>query len=169
MEPISDYPEQKPKPPYWVGLLCVIPLLGFFVGVGILLSSIFKYKDKWYTLIGIGGIVFTILVYGMMFHEMRPGGAFSSNAIPLSKMELGNLIKDIEYYKLEHGTYPDSLEQLNGQIGTVDTDDPISFGNFTPFNYKKTDSGYIVFSSGMDGKAGTKDDIYPNQLKDSSR
>jgi len=34
------------RPPYLIGLLCLIPFIGAFVGLGLILYGIFEYKDK---------------------------------------------------------------------------------------------------------------------------
>jgi hypothetical protein len=53
------------RPPYWLGLLCLIPLVGAFVGLGLLLYGIIKYKDKWLVMIGAFGIAWTIFIRGL--------------------------------------------------------------------------------------------------------
>jgi predicted PurR-regulated permease PerM len=58
--------QQTAKPPYLLGLLCLIPLVGAFVGLGLLLLGLLKYKDKWLSIIGAAGILFTVLVYSML-------------------------------------------------------------------------------------------------------
>jgi hypothetical protein len=58
----------KSKPPYLLGLLCLIPLVGAFVGLGLLLYGLLKYKDKWLSIIGAAGILWTILIYSTLFY-----------------------------------------------------------------------------------------------------
>jgi hypothetical protein len=43
---------KKSKPPYLLGLVCIIPLVGAFVGFGLLLYGLIHYKDKWLSIIG---------------------------------------------------------------------------------------------------------------------
>jgi hypothetical protein len=128
---------------------------------------LFEYKDKKLTLIGLAGVLFSVFVYGSL--------AFYSNSddkkimmAPFVKDELNSLVKNIEFYKLEHGTYPDSLLQLMNDNTTVFIADPTQDfpkGDSSYYRYKKTDAGYYLFSAGVDGVAGTKDDIFPKPLK----
>jgi hypothetical protein len=37
----------KSKLPYLLGFLCLIPLVGAFVGLDLLLYGLIRYKDKW--------------------------------------------------------------------------------------------------------------------------
>ena len=59
------------KPPYLLGLLGFIPLVGAFVGMGLFLYGLIKYKDKWLMLIGIGGIAFSVVIYSTLFWGMK--------------------------------------------------------------------------------------------------
>src|SRR6478736_8243400 len=102
----------KPKPPYLLGLLCLIPLVGAFVGLGLLLYGILKYKDKWLSIIGAAGILWTILVYSALFYAGTHASVFKEGFVKISQMQLNSLVKDIEFYKLSHGEYPDSLKQI---------------------------------------------------------
>ncbi len=136
------------KPPYLLGLLGLIPLLGFFVGLGLLLYGIIKYKDKKLIIIGIGCMLFTVLVYSSLFYV-----GFKS--------DFG---KNIEFFKLQNGQYPDSLEQLQKEDEFVMIVDPLkatSGGTIIYFNYKNLGDTYLLFSSGIDGIPNTNDDILP--------
>ena len=90
---------------------------------------------------------------------MRSG--FAGN----SQMQLNTLMKDIEFYKIKNGAYPDSLEQISKDDPMAWIDDPLQsgFGNSEniKFNYQKVGNHYYLFSSGIDGIPNTKDDIYP--------
>src|SRR5215467_1961620 len=101
--------QNKPKPPYLLGLLCLIPLFGAFVGLGLLLYGLLKYKDKWLSIIGAGGIVWTIIVYSSLFYAVKHASIYKKGFENISQMQLNSLIKSIEFYKLAHGQYPDSL------------------------------------------------------------
>jgi hypothetical protein len=83
-----------------------------------------------------------------------------------AQKDLNTLLRYIEFYKIEHGVYPDSLEQVTGKKGydLVSIIDPIqSFNNKQKldFIYKRVGIHYYLFSSGQDGIPYTKDDIYP--------
>lgn len=57
---------------------------------------------------------------------------------------------DIDIYNATNGMYPDNLEVIAA------IQDP--WGR--PYIYEFTESGFTLFSSGPDGKAGTGDDVY---------
>jgi hypothetical protein len=168
----STYP-QKSNPPYLLGLLCLIPLVGAFVGLGLLLYGIIKYKDKWLSLIGAFGILFTVALYSGLFYYMKYGDLSKQGFASISQMQLNSLVRNIEFYKLQHGQYPDSLKQLRKEDPFVPIDDAIQTvqgRGYSEYNYKRFGEKYILFSSGQDGIPNTKDDLYPKiAIADSSK
>jgi hypothetical protein len=162
---ISSPAIAKPnKPPYLLGLLCLIPLVGAFVGLGLLLYGLLKYKDKWLSIIGAAGIVWTITVYSTLFYAGIHASIFKKGFADISQMQLNSLIKNIEFYKLEHGQYPDSLQQLLHDDKLAPINDPVQGLQTkvnTYFNYQKVGDKYLLFSSGQDGIPNTKDDLFP--------
>lgn len=163
----------KSKPPYLLGLLCLIPLVGAFVGVGLLLYGLIKYKDKWLSIIGAAGILFTVFVYGSLFYAMKHTSIFKRGFADISQMQLNSLPKNIEFYKIQHGQYPDSLEQLLDDDKLAPITDAIQLNEQRQhlyYNYQRIDDKYILFSSGQDGVVKTKDDLYPQvTISDSTR
>ena len=158
------------RPPYLLGVFCFIPILGIFVGIVLILFGIFQYKDK--MLIGIGsiGIVFTIVLYSVLFPEIWSKKERDKQSAGLSKSLLNSLVKDIEFYKLQNGKYPERLEQLQSSNSMVIIYDPLQAGSKTnsEYNYMLVGNNYKLFSSGIDRKQNTKDDIIPD-IKDSSK
>jgi Type II secretion system (T2SS), protein G len=155
----------------WFGL---IPLVGGFVGIGLILLGVFKYKDKKLSLIGFAALLFTITIYSSIYIYFT----YSKNGLnqwaEASKMQLNSLVKDIEFYKLQHGSYPDSLQQLVSKDKIVFIYDPLlevgQNTHDTKFNYLKIGDKYTVFSSGIDKIPNTSDDIYPEVvISDSSK
>ena len=98
------------RPPYWLGLLCLIPVFGAVVGIVLLLNGISKYKDKWIIMMGAGGIIYTFALVLFFANPLNKGmrAAFA----PHAQMAVNDLMKGVEFYKLKHGVYPDSLEQI---------------------------------------------------------
>ena len=84
-----------------------------------------------------------------------------------SQMFINGVVKELEFYKLKNGSYPDSLEQLPRNQDIFSIYDPLLSRRpgtkNTKFNYKKTGDTYILFSSGIDRIPNTKDDIYPTE------
>lgn len=164
---------QKSKPPYLLGLLCLIPLVGAFVGLGLLLYGLLKYKDKWLSIIGAAGIVWTIIVYSALFYAGTHVSIFRKGFADISQMQQNSLVKNIEFYKLEYGEYPDNLQQLLKDDKLAPISDPIQ-GLLTKsnsyYNYEKIGDKYSLSSSGQDGIPNTKDDLFPQiTITDSSK
>jgi hypothetical protein len=165
--------EPKSKPPYLLGLLCLLPLIGAFVGLGLLLYGLLKYKDKWLSIIGAAGIAWTIIVYSSLFYAGTHASVFKKGFEEISQMQLNSLVKNIEFYKLAHGTYPDSLQQLlkDDQLAPIyDAVQGMSTKANSYYSYQKTGDKYLLFSSGQDGIPNTKDDLFPQvTITDSSK
>lgn len=163
----------KSKPPYLLGLLCLIPLVGAFVGLGLLLYGLLKYKDKWLSIIGAAGIVWTIIVYSTLFYAGTHMSVFKKGFVDISQMQLNSLVKNIEFYRLQYGQYPDSLQQLRDDDKLAPIDDPVQglqIKESSYYNYRKVGDKYSLSSSGQDGVANTKDDLFPQiTISDSSK
>jgi len=161
------------KPPYLLGLLCLIPFVGAFVGLGLLLYGLLKYKDKWLSIIGAGGIVWTIIIYSTLFYAGTHASVFKKGFEDISQMQLNSLLKNIEFYKLVHGQYPDSLQQLLEEDKLAPINDAAQGMNTkgnSYYNYHKVGGKYWLFSSGQDGIPNTKDDLFPQvTITDSSK
>jgi len=159
----QDVKKNSSKPPYLLGYFGLIPLVGFFVGFGLLLYGIIKYKDKKLIIIGIACMIFTVIVYSTLFYVGFQSDIGKKSWETHAQMQLNTLIKNIEYYKLENGKYPDSLQQLernNEFIFMTDPTQPIRKGGVY-YNYKNLGNKYLLFSSGTDGIPNTEDDIFP--------
>ncbi len=161
------------SPPYLVGLLCLIPLVGAFVGIVLIILGLVKYKDKLLTIIGAFGVLFTIGVYSFLFYYMKNGDLSKQGFAQISQMQLNSLIKNIEFYNIENGHYPDNLKDLLQKDNVVSIYDPIQTvqqRENTMYNYEKTGDKYQLFSSGEDGVPKTSDDLFPVvTISDSSR
>ncbi|HEY4786816.1 MAG TPA: type II secretion system protein GspG [Bacteroidales bacterium] len=159
--------KQASKPPYLLGLLGLIPLVGFFVGLGLALLGIFKYKDKILIFVGVACMIFTVAVYSSLYYIGFKSDFGKKGWEQHAQMQLNSLVKDIEFYKLEHGTYPDSLTQLKNKNRIVFIIDPTQSAQKRKnvyYNYKNLGDKYLIFSSGTDGIPNTNDDIFP-QIK----
>lgn len=160
---------KKEKPPYAMGLLGFIPLVGAIVGVALILYGIIKYKDKWLIAIGVAGIAFSIFVYGSLFYYGEHGKVFKEGFAEMDKGTLNTLVKEIEFYKIQNGQYPDKLYQLNIKDQFTNLVDPLSSGKSQQFNYHLIGKKYQLFSSGIDEIPNTIDDIYPTLEIDTNK
>ncbi|MEI6312659.1 MAG: hypothetical protein WCP57_10400 [Bacteroidota bacterium] len=157
----------KPKPNYYIGLLGLIPLVGFFVGLVLTILGIVKYKDKYLVLIGILSMLFTIAVYSSLYYIGFKSDLGAKSWETHAQMQLNSLVTNVEFYKLEYEVYPDSLKQIensNQFISIIDPTQSTKGRKNQYYNYKNLGDHYLLFSSGSDGLANTKDDIYP-QIK----
>ena len=110
---MNNQQPHKSNPPYLLGLLGLIPLLGVFVGIALILYGIIKYRSKWLVAIGIGCIAFTFLVYSSLLYYTKSSGILDKSSQYLTKKELYELTRDIEFYRLVYGHYPDSLSAVS--------------------------------------------------------
>jgi len=145
-------------------------MIGAFVGLGLLLVGTIRYKDKKLAIIGVAGIVWSIILYGglMLFATSRSGKA---DFKPFTQNDLNQLVAEIELYKLQRGHYPDSLKQLKSIDKFTPLNDPIQFRpGKSSFIYGRVGDKYYLFSSGLDGIPNTKDDLYPSiDIPDSTK
>lgn len=161
--------QPKADPPYWIGLLGLIPLIGFFVGLALLLYSIFKYRNTKLLVIGVACMLFTVCVYYSLYRFSQSEMALQT-VDSIAQEELNALVAHVEFYKLENGVYPDSLPQLSGSgrfVPIYDHSQLARYDKTVPFNYENLGDKYLLFSSGPDGIPHTGDDIFP-QLKSGS-
>jgi len=168
--PVKYQHEYTGKPPYLLGLVSFIPLIGIIIGLIFISQGILKYKDKWFTLIALAGLIFNIYFYTGFLPEIIKPDIFEVNLKEDAIKNMSELVKQIEFYKLENGTYPDDLDQLRKVYKNVSILDPLQLENNNKrkrFYYKKIGNQYELFSKGKDAKAYTFDDILPEVSKKS--
>lgn len=158
--------------PFVIGGLSYVPLIGVLFGVVALAWGIFTKRagGKKLALIGAGGILFTIFLYGGLYYLgfIKRGGTFDKLRAGLAQSQLNALVPQIELYKFQHGHYPASLEKLRDSIpkeSLISINDPacvVLGGRPKPFYYEKVGEGhYYLRSLGPDCKPFTADDILP--------
>ena len=151
---------------YGRGLLGLIPLIGFFVGIGLILLGAIKYRNGKLVLIGFATLVPSVLIYGSLYlYNFTPSGI--NNWTAFCKPNMDQLVKNIEFFKKEYGAYPDSLEQLTKDQEFLSIHDPVQTFSKSKYGdkyiYKKAGNKYILFAMGADGIPFTKDDIFPTE------
>ena len=171
--------ENRQKTPvvlYVLSAFCFIPLIGVFIGAILILFSVFsKYRDKILIIIATCGILSSVILYGSLYYYgSKHGGSFDELTIQLAETELTNIVKELEYYKLQHDRYPDSLTYINSNNSFLYLNDPIQQKNNNRdknvnFYYELRDSGYYLFSVGYDGIPFTDDDILPKVSCDEAK
>jgi ABC-type transport system involved in multi-copper enzyme maturation permease subunit len=164
--------DDKQKTPiilYIVSGLSFIPIYGIIFGlIAILFGAIGKYKNKILIIVGSCGILFSIIMFSSLYYfgVIQRGGTFDRLSVHMAESQLTNIVRELEYHKIQNGRYPDSLKHLGTKNSFVSIYDPILAKIDTkksiPFYYYELkDSGYYLFSAGFDGTPFTDDDILP--------
>ncbi|WP_139350540.1 type II secretion system protein GspG [Rhodanobacter sp. B04] len=171
-----------PRPPlpggyYAFGCASFVPLLGIFVGVVAMVIGFTARKrgGKLLALLGAGGIAFSVILYGSLFYFgfVQRGGVYDGLRAQMAQSTIDALVPQIEFYRLQHGTYPPSLDALrksSSAQSVLMTFDP-STTIPRPFYYERVGSDhYYLRGVGPDGKAFTADDLIPDvDVRDGSR
>jgi len=148
---------------YKWGLLGFIPVIGFLSGIVLLIRGAIEFKDRKMMLIGAAGVFFTILIYWSLFYVSKTSGVEGRLFSGLTKNALNEVVKDIEFYKLQYGSYPDSLPQLQNDDSRPNINDLMTHSpKSSYYQYQRFGNKYTIFSVGIDGIPDTKDDIYPS-------
>lgn len=165
--------EEESRFPYVIAGLSYIPLIGILFGIIAAVWGITTSQKgaKKVALIGLGGIAFTLLIYGGLFYFgfVKRGGTYDRLRHEMAQTMLTSLVQTIEFYKLQHGNYPATLEELKksldkNQLVSVYDPTQIHIGDKTPYFYYQLSgdgSTYYLFGVGADGKPFTADDIFP--------
>lgn len=160
---------------YVVGGLAFIPLFGIAFGIFAIVWGLLSRKKGGLALalFGLGGIAFSCILYGTLFYKgfVERGGVFDELRLGLAKSNLTSLVQSVEFYKLQNGNYPETLEVLKESMPKdqfLFIQDPIALemgkGERSPYFYYDlidTSNAYYLFSVGPDGKPFTSDDILP--------
>ena len=154
---------------YAFGCASFIPLLGVVIGIIAIIVGMTTRKKggRLLALIGLGGIAFSVILYGSLFYFgfVQRGGIYDDLRATMAHSTINALVPQIEFYRMQHGDYPPSLEALNRATGgqsllmTTDTSTVIP----RPFYYERVgDDHYYLRGVGLDGKAFTADDLVPD-------
>lgn len=154
-----------------LGGISFIPGLGILFGFGAIVLGIIdikKSKNKFALIgvvLGILGILFSILLYGSIFYFIyRGGGPFEEIGVQVVKERLPSAAYMIESYKARYGEYPESLEVFDDSTPFFDHIAVMKFRQFSGdplFYYERKDGHYYLFSMGVDRVPFTSDDILP--------
>jgi hypothetical protein len=158
--------------PFVIAGLSFIPLVGVPFGVVAIVWSIATGKVRRLTLglIGAGGILFTVVLYGGLFYfvMVQHGGVDDRLRAELARQQLYTLVQAVEFYNLQYGSYPETLTQLREALpkqSFVGIFDPTDFRlSGPPRNFYYERSGpdhYYLRGVGPDGTPFTADDILP--------
>src|SRR6185437_8989998 len=150
----------------WWGLVGFVPNFGVIAGLILFFKGIFQFKDRWLVVIGVADVLFTVVFWFVFTRWEMNSGTFTVLWTKMSQDQVNSLFRDIEFYKIQHGAYPDSLSQIARLLDkNVWIADPLQNrrpgGKVTNFFYEKVGDKYWLFSIGPDHTPFTKDDIFP--------
>jgi hypothetical protein len=161
--------------PYAIGGASFIPLVGVLFGVIAIIWGIAR-RARALIVLGSCGILFTIIAYGALFYFglFQRGGIYDMLRSQLAVAALDSAVKDLEFYKLQHGRYPAALSEVEPKPKTRINNfiDPTSMQRGGALNgrfyYELDSSGafYYLRSVGPDGIPFTRDDILPTLSED---
>lgn len=154
---------------YAFGCASFVPLLGVVIGIVAIVIGLGSRKKggRLLALLGAGGIAFSVILYGSLFYFgfVQRGGIYDGLRAQMAQSTINELVPQIEFYRLQHGTYPPSLDALRrasaGQSMLM-TFDPSSVIP-RPFYYEPVGNDhYYLRGVGPDGKVFTADDLIPD-------
>jgi Type II secretion system (T2SS), protein G len=162
---------KMPLPVYLVGILGIIPLIAAIVGFVLIILGIAAYRNWKLIVIGAFGILWSVAVYGTLFYFGFYSKWGRSGFAKAAQQQLTDDARELEFYKIENGDYPDSLQQLYRYNTFVFIVNPtqFSFKNSIHYQYEHHGDHYTLFSVGIDGIAHTRDDIFPVIPPDTGR
>jgi hypothetical protein len=146
-----------------------IPLIGLFFGGISIIISLFNFKRfKSLFIIGLSGILFTIIIYSTLYYFgfKKRGGVYDELRTSMNITLLKEINREIDIYKLRHGTYPTDLYKIDTKENLILTiKDPIvemidNYKGDSLFHYQVKLDTFELFSVGLDGIPYTDDDIY---------
>jgi hypothetical protein len=143
-----------------------IPMIGVLFGLIALIWGLVTKRSggKKLALIGTAGICFTVILYSALFYFafVQRGGVYDNLRTRAAQNNLNSLVPVIEFYKISHGEYPETLEVLKaslpkGSPNSLYVMDPRIFDgrmkNSEDFYYRKVDSDhYYLRAVAPDGK-----------------
>jgi len=155
---------------YVIGGMSFIPILGIVFGLIAIIHGLgtSKLGGRKLAILGSCGIAVTLLYSGWVYYSAFGNEDFMAE---VTKDRLTSLVQEIEFYKINNGRYPTSLEILQKSLlGKSDhlvyePSNPIKFDVVEPayFHYAlEGDSHYYLLGVGSDQTPYTNDDVLPN-------
>jgi hypothetical protein len=161
--------------PYLLAGISFIPLLGVPFGIVVIVWGFVARRRGGARLVLLGaiGICITLVVYGALFYFgfYQRGGKVDELRAKLAQTMLTQAVREIEYYKIQNGRYPASLDEIvappdRPRFATLyDPMVGIEPGRKPTFFYYELQpdgAHYYLLSVGPDAKAFTADDILPD-------
>jgi len=169
----SEEQERLGVLPYVIGGVSFIPGVGIIFGIIAITWGLVTKKlgGKKLAMIGACGIGLSVVLYSSLFYFgfYHRGGVFDDLRAQLGESTITSLVQAIEFYKVQNGQYPESLEELrkslpeNSMVFIFDPTDAQIGGEPRYYHYELQDeSHYYLLGVGPDEKPYTSDDVLPN-------
>lgn len=179
------YPPELPKKrpgkadrlgplPYVIGGISFVPLLGVPFGIVAIIWGLLTGRKggRSLALMGVGGIAVSVVLYGGLFYFgfVQRDGIYDELRTSMAQLSLNSLVKHIEFYRVTHGEYPDSLQEvvdsvLENGLDIVMVQDPrqMPWQNEPGlFYYRKADNAhYYLRAVGPDGDPWSEGSLGP--------
>lgn len=110
---------------YWYGISTIIPIVGLLIGILLLRKGIIL-KNRILFLIGVLGVLITISFFVAGLYYSKYSDVGKAKRVELAQYSLNQVMRDVEFYKVQFGNYPDSLQELKFVDITVFIMDPLS-------------------------------------------
>lgn len=157
---------------YVIGGMSFIPLIGVLFGIIAIVWG-FKAKHSKLKYVGLAGILFTVILYGSLgyFGFVQEDGVYDELRASMAKTQLTSAVQAIEFYKVQNGNYPESLEVLQDSLpenSMVFLNDAtqVNMDEMKLYYYKViNENSYHIRSYGRDGLINTADDILPDPIE----
>jgi len=155
---------------YAIGGASFIPLIGVIFGIVAIVWGILR-RVRALVVLGFAGILFTVILYSALFYFgfHKRGGFYDKLRSQMAVTMLNGAVKEVEYYKLQHGHYPSSIQDLDtkdkNKVPTIF--DPTFMerkGTTNKYFFYELDAAgsfYFLRSVGPDDIPFTSDDILP--------
>ena len=158
--------------PYVIAGLSFVPGIGIVFGIIAVVWGLATQRSggRKIAVLGCCGVGLSVVLYSSLFYFgfVQRGGVYDGLRRKMAESTLITLVQAIEFYKIQHGQYPDTLETLNksmpkgSMVFVFDPTDTRIGGTPRYFYYELVDeSHYYLLGVGPDGKPFTNDDILP--------
>ncbi|WP_298116967.1 hypothetical protein [Flavobacterium sp.] len=162
---------KKSRNIYWLGFLGLIPNIGLIIGIILSIIGLIR-KDLKLIFIGVIDILFTI-VFWTILTFIDNSDYFSKSIdkqiIEITQGNLNDLVKQIEFYKIAKGKYPEKLNEIKNKNSFIIINEIFETEKSIELYYKVKNDKYVLKSFGPDRKINTNDDIYPRLEIDSTK
>jgi hypothetical protein len=169
---VTDENEKLSAGAWVMAGMSFIPLIGLlFAPIAIVYGLVTRRAGgKKLALVGVAGILVTVVLYGGLIYlaVIQRGGIYDDLRLRMAEGTIVDVVRAIEFYKIQNGKYPESLDVLrtslpeNSFVFVFDPTDVNLKSQPRPFHYELVDAEhYYLLGVGSDGQPFTADDLVP--------